>query len=298
MAKILNISGAEIQDSGIRKLADYVAANLSDDFTIVIGCKPSIYDVDAVLIGGGNIYAIECKDWKGNTKGATYGWWQKDGQVIENPLQQARNNAVALGKWLRDKIKRKGLWVQGLVVFTHEEAELNIDIDKNSNSAISVLNINTLKDWIAKRSISNNFVMGKEVVMLFRSYGEREVQVPDNTMLYVTSVLSAMVFIIVLFGLSNKLGFIALFTTLLGLPLLWNFYKENVPKITKYRISEKYKYSYFDDYDETTWISVWQESLDCSMKVQYITLRGNGRRNIFRGLGYRWSRFASVEAVA
>jgi hypothetical protein len=250
MARILNISGAEIKDRGIQKLADYVEANLPDDFTLVIGCKPSIYDVDAVLIGKGNIFAIECKDWKGNIKGGSYGWWQKNSQVIDNPLHQARNNAAALGKWLRDKINRKNVWVQGLVVFTHEEAELNIDIDKKSNSAISILNINTLKGWIAKRSNNKNFVMGKEVVMLFRNYREREAQMPDNAMLHVTSVLAAMVFIIVLFSLNGKLGFIALFAALFGLPLLWKFYKEKVPKTTKTRIAEKNKNSYFDESDE------------------------------------------------
>ena len=88
--------------------------------------------MDAVLIGNGNIYAIECKDWKGRITGGSYGWWQKDGQVIDNPLQQTRNNAAALGKWLRGKIlKNNGrLWVKSLLVFTHEEGELNLNLDK------------------------------------------------------------------------------------------------------------------------------------------------------------------------
>jgi len=150
MAKILNISGTEIKDNGIRKLAGYVESNLPDDFTLVIGCKPSIYDVDAVLIGMGNIYAIECKDWKGNIKGSTYGWWQKDGQVIENPLQQARNNAVALGKWLRDNIRttRNGIWVKGLVVFTHGDIGINLNIDDTSNASVSLMHLHGIKDHI------------------------------------------------------------------------------------------------------------------------------------------------------
>lgn len=147
MAKILNISGAEITDRGIQKLADYIEANLPDNFTLVIGCKPSVYDVDAVLIGKGNIYAIECKDWKGNITGSTYGWWQKDGQVIENPLQQARNNAAALGKWLRGKIRSK-LWVRGLVLFTYNDSSINIDIEPDSNSGVNFLKMENLKSWI------------------------------------------------------------------------------------------------------------------------------------------------------
>jgi len=155
MAKILNISGAEIKDRGIQKLAEYVEANLPDEFTLVIGCKPSIYDVDAVLIGRGNIYAIECKDWKGNIKGGTYGWWQKDRQVIENPLQQARTNAVALGRWMRKNIKaaNKSIWVKSLLVFTHEDSQLNLTFDKKSNTSVSIVNLGGLKKWIEKQKI-------------------------------------------------------------------------------------------------------------------------------------------------
>jgi hypothetical protein len=178
MANILNISGTEIKDNGIRKLAGYVESNLPDDFTLVIGCKPSIYDVDAVLIGMGNIYAIECKDWKGNIKGGTYGWWQKDGQMIENPLQQARNNTVALGKWLRDKIgNTKGkIWVESLLVFTHEEGELHLNFDKASNSGTSTVLLNDLKEWIYnQRNTLNNNITDKAVQLFNQINGEEKV---------------------------------------------------------------------------------------------------------------------------
>ncbi|KPK35856.1 MAG: hypothetical protein AMK70_04505 [Nitrospira bacterium SG8_35_1] len=156
MANILNISGTKIKDTGIQKLAEYVEANLTDEFTLVLGCKPAVYDVDAILIGGGSIYAIECKDWKGTIKGGSYGWWQKDGQVIENPLQQARNNAVALGKWLREKLKdiNGSVWVKGLIVFTHEDVEYEIDIDDKSISNIYIISIDSLKEHISSENAS------------------------------------------------------------------------------------------------------------------------------------------------
>lgn len=170
MARILNISGAEIKDRGIRKLAEYVEANLPDEFTLIIGCKPSIYDVDAVLIGRGNIYAIECKDWKGNIKGGTYGWWQKDGQVIENPLQQARTNAVALGKWLRKiSLDKTNAWAKGLLVFTHENAELSLNIEKESLKGVSTLLLSELAGWIEKRKSSDSKATDSIIDFFYKS---------------------------------------------------------------------------------------------------------------------------------
>jgi hypothetical protein len=154
MSRIVNISGSPVTDRGILKLAEYTEANLPE-YTLIVGCKPFIYDVDAVLIGNGNIYAIECKDWKGKITGGTYGWWQKDGQVIENPLQQTRNNAAALGKWLRKKIPgEKNIWVKGLLLFTHEEGELHLTLDKASYSGVCITQVDKLKEYISKQRAS------------------------------------------------------------------------------------------------------------------------------------------------
>lgn len=156
MAKILNISGTEITDRGIQKLVSYVESNLPDDYTLVIGCKPSVYDVDAVLIGNGNIFAIECKNWKGKIVGESYGWWQKDGEMIDNPLQQTRNNAVALAKWLRGNMQnlQGKLWVKGLLLFTHDESQLDLNLDKTSNVSVSILHLNELYEFISKQNNS------------------------------------------------------------------------------------------------------------------------------------------------
>ena len=201
MAKILNISGSEIKDRGIQKLAEYLEANLSDAFTLVIGCKPSIYDVDAVLIGGGNIYAIECKDWMGNVKGGSYGWWKKDGQIIENPLQQARNNAVALGKWLRDNIRaaRDAVWVKGLVVFTHDDIDLNLNIDDNSNTAVSLFHLNDLKGHIDKQKGPMKKELEEIVLRFFSRFGEGDKMKKMSWIEKILSLLSISAFIATVF---------------------------------------------------------------------------------------------------
>ncbi len=78
MGRIVNISGTEIKDHGIQVLTDYVKKNLSDEYTLIMGCKPYTSDVDAVLIGrGSSIFAIEAEDWKGNIRARSYGLWEK-----------------------------------------------------------------------------------------------------------------------------------------------------------------------------------------------------------------------------
>lgn len=238
MANILNISGAEIKDRGIQKLADYVEVNLPDEFTLVIGCKPSIYDVDAVLIGGGNIYAIECKDWKGKITGGTYGWWQKDGHVIENPLQQARNNAAALGKWLRKILPGKtNAWTKGLLVFTHDEAELSLTIEKDSLRGVSTLSLSELAGWVKGRKFSHSTDL---IIDFFsknvsdsRAYYNKNFPRPFTnifTELIISIILSAIIFLI--FG-KQSLFYIGLFA---------GFYFFIIrPLQKKYGINPKYR---------------------------------------------------------
>ncbi len=210
MANIINISGAHIEDRGIAKLAGYVEENLPE-FTLIIGCKPFVYDVDAVLIGNGNIYAIECKDWKGKITGGAYGWWQKNGQVIENPLQQARNNAAALGKWLRKKILNNNgrIWVKSLLVFTHEEGELHLTLDKDSNSGVAVKNFNILKEWVQKQK---SYIDPKTINLTVHWFSSLKNKDNDNSDLgkevFIAIVISSIVLIV--FGL-NSLFYIGLF---------------------------------------------------------------------------------------
>jgi hypothetical protein len=227
MANILNISGTEIKDRGIQKLADYVEAHLPDEFTLVIGCKPFVYDVDAVLIGGGNIYAIECKDWKGTIKGSSYGWWQKDGQVIENPLQQARNNAAALGRWLREKLKdiNGSVWVKGLLVFTHDECTINLKLDSGSNTGLHILHISALKDWI--NTIKGNKMsanMNDMIINSLKSYIDHSEKMEDHsTSIEIASVISifiiGIIIVIALFNINKFAGLASLIIFLLSLPL-------------------------------------------------------------------------------
>jgi hypothetical protein len=237
MAQILNISGSPVTDRGISKLAEYVDRNLPE-FTLIIGCKPFVYDVDAVLIGKGNIYAIECKDWKGKITGGTYGWWQKDGQVIENPLQQARNNAAALGKWLRGKIPGDNkIWVKSILVFTHEEGELQLNLDKDSNSSVAVCQLNILKENVQKQKSSIDSETINSTVQWFCSLMNKNNDKSDlGKEVFIAIVISAIVLII--FGLYS-LFYIGLFNA---------FYFFLVrPSVTRNKFNKKYNNLNADD---------------------------------------------------
>jgi len=168
MTKIVNISGAEITDAGIQRLVDYCRDTLADNYTLIIGCLPYNSDIDAILIGNGNIYAVECKHWKGEIEGSTYGHWTKDGETISNPLHQTRNNTVALAKWLREKTGLNGsLWVRGLLVFTHDHCQVHITRDNDSNNGVEVILLGDLKGYLERQERTVKEESVKRIMQVF-----------------------------------------------------------------------------------------------------------------------------------
>jgi hypothetical protein len=168
MAKIVNISGSEITDTGIQRLVDYCRNTLTGNYTLIIGCLPYNSDIDAILIGNGNIYAVECKHWKGEIEGSTYGYWTKDGETISNPLHQTRNNTVALARWLREKTGLNGsLWVRGLLVFTHDHCHTYITRDNGSNNGVEVVLLGDLKGYLERQEKTVKEEVANKVVGVF-----------------------------------------------------------------------------------------------------------------------------------
>jgi len=179
VAKIIDISGTNVTDRGIARLIDYCRGNLSDDYTLIIGCLPYTSDVDGILIGRGNIYAIECKDWKGEIEGSTYGYWTKDREIIRNPLHQTRNNTVALAKWLREKTGLNGnLWVRGLLVFTHDHCHVHITRDNGSNNGVEVILLGDLKGYLERQERAVKEEVVSRVVGVFE--GMRNIDFYDR----------------------------------------------------------------------------------------------------------------------
>jgi hypothetical protein len=169
-----------MDDRGIVELVKYVGKNMPE-YNLIIGCKPGIYDVDAVLIGNGQLYAIECKHWKGEIEGGTYGRWIKDGQEFGNPLHQARNNAAALKGWLRETAGIRGrMWADALVVFTHGECELRLNMDGKSNTAVTVLLLEELRDWIEGREARIGQETERQIMEYFKALGGDELTVKDR----------------------------------------------------------------------------------------------------------------------
>jgi len=203
VAKIIDISGTNVTDRGIARLIDYCRGNLSDDYTLIIGCLPYTSDVDGILIGRGNIYAIECKDWKGEIEGSTYGYWTKDREIIRNPLHQTRNNTVALAKWLREKTGLNGsLWVKGLLVFTHDKCALKFSKDVDSNSTINVIKIKELKDHLYLYSIPTSKSDVIEKVTQYFNEMERSIKMSNESytdLINVIMVLTTLLTVVLAF---------------------------------------------------------------------------------------------------
>lgn len=95
-------------------------------------------DIDYLLVGPGGVYAFEIKHHSGYIDYDASGW--KKVKIsgggfaytggIGNPSGQLGRNIM----WLKDYLKSEGIegvWVKGIVVFTHPRARLNIKGLKN-----------------------------------------------------------------------------------------------------------------------------------------------------------------------
>ena len=113
-------------------------------------------DIDHLLVGPNGVFLIETKNYKGEISCTGDLWeYQKVGKMggiykgyITNPSRQLKRNVWELKSFL-DKNQRgclesmSFLWIQGMVVFTNEEAVLN-----TKDETVVILKVNDLYDYI------------------------------------------------------------------------------------------------------------------------------------------------------
>jgi len=114
-------------------------------------------DIDHLLVGPNGVFLIETKNYKGEISCTGDLWeYQKVGKMggiykgyITNPSRQLKRNVWELKSFLDKKSKRLfgsnefPYWIQGMVVFTNEEAVLN-----TKDETVVILKVNDLYDYI------------------------------------------------------------------------------------------------------------------------------------------------------
>lgn len=114
-------------------------------------------DIDHLLIGPNGIFLIETKNYKGEISCTGDLWeYQKIGKMggiykgyISNPSRQLKRNVWELKSFFDRKSKRLfgeatfPYWIQGIVVFTNEEAVIN-----TKDETVTILKVSELFNYV------------------------------------------------------------------------------------------------------------------------------------------------------
>ena len=150
-------------------LVEQTLQNLSDDYSSINDIKlpDSHGNIDHVVLGPNGIFVIETKNYSGqiicngdewirhyeggmkiSMKGRPY--WQEDRDYdLGSPSKQVKRGAVKIKQIIESsKIFNKllNIWVEGIVVFTNPNVELQL-----SNTTVPILEVGQLCDYIKSK---------------------------------------------------------------------------------------------------------------------------------------------------
>lgn len=155
------IMKAKIWRSGLtgQNMVEHELSELDDHFYLInnLSLPFKNCDIDHLLVGPIGIFLIETKHYKGEISCIGDSWiYQKVGRnggvyrgYINNPSKQLKRNVWELKSFLDKKAKKIlgekqfPYWIQGIVVFTNEEAILNI-----RDETVKILKIDSLLPYI------------------------------------------------------------------------------------------------------------------------------------------------------
>lgn len=158
--KYLNYSGGH----GAEKIVVEYLQNLDDKYYMINDIKlPNSYgNIDHILLGPNGIFVIETKNYEGQIRCDGDLWYQykpewkiAEEHEIKSPSKQVKGNALRLKNFIdSSKIFKKPLniWIDGIVVFTNGDVELNLN-----NPTVTILKIDELYDYIKNKKSKTVF---------------------------------------------------------------------------------------------------------------------------------------------
>ena len=119
-------------------------------------------NIDHIVLGSNGIFAIETKNFEGELRCEGDNWYQykdtwkiPEEHEIKSPSKQVKGNALKLKQYIESKnifSKSLRLWVEGIVVFTHNNVILHCD-----NPTVPVFKVNQLCNYIRNKESKIKF---------------------------------------------------------------------------------------------------------------------------------------------
>ena len=174
-------SGYKQGYEGENKVSKILSSTLSDEYYLIndIMISDGHGNIDHVVLGPNGIFVIETKNYGGRI--ACYGdeWTRQYTSKkprrfsrflyfeLGSPSKQAKRNAMRIKRVIESSktFKSRRIWVEGIVVFANQNADLNIN-----NPTLPILKIGELPSFMLTRKPNIQFtlqeieLMGKEIL--------------------------------------------------------------------------------------------------------------------------------------
>ncbi len=134
---------------GEKRVAQTLTSSLNDDYYLIndLYLQGGGGDIDHIVLGPNGIFVLETKNWNGKIS-CNGDEWKRAGKrgFSASPSHQVKRNAARIRQIIDNSadLRRLGVWVEGIVVFTSNHANLNIH-----NPTITVLKLPQLPSHIA-----------------------------------------------------------------------------------------------------------------------------------------------------
>ncbi|WLB18886.1 nuclease-related domain-containing protein [Bradyrhizobium japonicum] len=156
-------------------------------------------EIDSILITPVGLFVLELKAHRGAIIPSQNGPWMRDGLPVDggkNFFDQRRTNIFALKTLLQSKLDQRPPWIEGLIVFTRPDVDLNwdeSDVDNNELrlQAVPIANVESSIQEIASgkglslevaRDVVKALKPAKVPLDLFDSWSDT-VSTPSKTLL-------------------------------------------------------------------------------------------------------------------
>jgi hypothetical protein len=142
---------------GEKQVVKLLASRLSDDYIILndLYLSGGGGDIDHVILSPGGVFVLETKNWSGNIS-CNGDEWQRAGKGVfkSSPSRQVKRNVATIRNIIDSNptLRRLGIWVQGIVVFTNNHANLHL-----SNSSVLIVKLSQLPNQILTNGRSERF---------------------------------------------------------------------------------------------------------------------------------------------
>src|SRR3972149_4777934 len=151
---------------GEKQVTESLKSTLSDDFHLINDVNLPSYDrgnIDHIVLSPRGVFAIETKNHRGKITcygdewlirytGKNRGSTERDFNfTLGSPSAQVRNNALRVKKVIEslEALKSKRAWVQGIVVFSNENAELDVN---ELPECVDVMTLSDLPNYLRNYS--------------------------------------------------------------------------------------------------------------------------------------------------